>query len=819
MTNTSRCVERQFVWLLAMRNLKGNNVQSMAIITCVAIVCVLFSTVMNFGTSIAKTMEFNKIQNCGTSAEIKLVSPTDEQYEIAKNLSYVESAGMEIDLGNVKISDYEVQAVYSDVSQWENHIAPTIVNFEGRYPTELDEVIISKNILSKLGIDKIKLGMSIRLEDKQTKREFTLTGTYDDYKSYDLVQPSKIYFSEKYVEELSFSSEEDGTLFLTINKNPILENLNMLSNIIGSQGIFNNPYSKTDDLTRDLKISAEQKLERALNAPTLSYDVNSMIVSYALVIVPILICGYILISNCFVLSLRKDIRQYGMLKTIGAEYSQIKRMTYYQGFCLFSVGAVIGFVLGIPASTWIIPSVIKDFLSFEYTKPVLSIMPISYVLTFVFVLLTVLLGCQKAVTKVKNLSADEANRYIGKKASNKLNHNLNIASMSRANVLQNLRAALPTIIILCLGATIYLCASTMSKSMNPQSHARYVTSGHSFKIEYLGHGEDNDKKHEAFSELLSKLKDVEGINQITTLTHARFLLNFIDKANANDVKEVDDYRIFNSTKEGNVWGIDSSHLEGVVLQGDEPFDIEAFERGETALLNYGACETYPQNTILGGNISGGIEKEFTVSGYVPDKFRSNLYTSGYPEIYVSNKALSNLGVAILDELYIDIDENYDSDIISRQISAFIKPYPAFNIYESEKLQRETLKVQSQVLMLGGILGGLLVTIGIIGFIIMLIINFEVRKPEFKTMWSIGMTKLQLKKMIFTESIYYSVIAGVLILVIGNVLALGFYMLFSSQATYAVYIYPIKELMLSICIVIGSIIFSSKYLTNKIVTIK
>ena len=63
-------------------------------------------------------------------------------------------------------------------------------------------------------------------------------------------------------------------------------------------------------------------------------------------------------------------------------------------------------------------------------------------------------------------------------------------------------------------------------------------------------------------------------------------------------------------------------------------------------------------------------------------------------------------------------------------------------------------------------------------------------------------------MIFTESIYYSVIAGALILVIGNVLALGFYTLFSSQATYAVYIYPIKELMLSICIVIGSIIFSS-----------
>ena len=45
------------------------------------------------------------------------------------------------------------------------------------------------------------------------------------------------------------------------------------------------------------------------------------------------VCGYLLIYNVFDISVMQDVRQYGLLRTIGTSSRQIKKLVIRQAFC------------------------------------------------------------------------------------------------------------------------------------------------------------------------------------------------------------------------------------------------------------------------------------------------------------------------------------------------------------------------------------------------------------------------------------------------------------------------------------------------------
>lgn len=67
---------------------------------------------------------------------------------------------------------------------------------------------------------------------------------------------------------------------------------------------------------------------------------TAVIVMLALFIV---LSGYLLISNVMYISVARDIRFYGMLKTIGASSRQIKRLVRLQALRLSLIGIPAGF--------------------------------------------------------------------------------------------------------------------------------------------------------------------------------------------------------------------------------------------------------------------------------------------------------------------------------------------------------------------------------------------------------------------------------------------------------------------------------------------
>ena len=69
----------------------------------------------------------------------------------------------------------------------------------------------------------------------------------------------------------------------------------------------------------------------------------------------IVLSGYLLISNVMYISVARDIRFYGMLKTIGASSRQIKRLVRLQALRLSLIGVPAGLLLGAAASFGIVP--------------------------------------------------------------------------------------------------------------------------------------------------------------------------------------------------------------------------------------------------------------------------------------------------------------------------------------------------------------------------------------------------------------------------------------------------------------------------------
>ena len=77
-------------------------------------------------------------------------------------------------------------------------------------------------------------------------------------------------------------------------------------------------------------------------------------------IIFILVAGYLIIYNIFKISIEKDIRLYGQLKTIGTSPKQIRYMVNRQGLMLSIVGIPIGLILGWLLGNGLLPLVIAS---------------------------------------------------------------------------------------------------------------------------------------------------------------------------------------------------------------------------------------------------------------------------------------------------------------------------------------------------------------------------------------------------------------------------------------------------------------------------
>lgn len=204
--------------------MKANRIRNLFAVFAIVLTTFMITTVFSLGINYMENMKLMQVRTAGTTANASLAMPTEKQEQQIKNLEYVKTVGTQYMVGSVAEKndegrDLSIALSYYDTTEWDKHYKETIKDIEGKYPSNENEIMLSKDALSQLGMKEPKLNMEIPLSyyDKngQQEKNFTLSGWFHSYTGTGMG-----FVSEAYCKNAGYTMAEDGVLSLSLNKMP-----------------------------------------------------------------------------------------------------------------------------------------------------------------------------------------------------------------------------------------------------------------------------------------------------------------------------------------------------------------------------------------------------------------------------------------------------------------------------------------------------------------------------------------------------------------------------------------------------------------------
>ncbi|MBC5996742.1 ABC transporter permease [Romboutsia ilealis] len=822
---------KEIIKRITNRTLKTNKIRNTFAIMAIVLTTFMISSVFSIGISFAKNYKTMNIRLQGTTANVVLSNPTDNQIEKIKSLDLSDSIGYEINAGKVSLDSLnenrtKISIKYLSKENFEKQVKPSISDIKGNYPTKENEIMASKKALEFLGESEAKIGDKIKvpcnINGKIINKEFILSGYYTNYA---LVQDSGYLFvSEKFVNANSLSLEDNGLLYLSLK-----------------------PKDKStapDILEKEVSLNKNQEFSFSYG---ISNDLSDTVLSTMAIIVIIslfiVLSGYLLIYNILYIAVNKDITFYGMLKTIGTSPKQIKKIVKGQALKLSLIGIPLGLLLGAIVSFLIVPLAMGTLFAGTEASAMprdVSFNPIIFIGAGIFSLVTVMISCKKPAKIAGNISPIEALRYSGstlknQKKNRRTTKGSKLYKMAWYNVFREKKRAIIVFLSLFMGIITFLSVNTFLNSISVENYIdRYVKND--FLIQSV---EGNDDKID--SDFINKIKDMKGVNSISLSKSSNLQLDMSKDVLLPALENI--YERFGNTKEdlneylnavsedpsllqASVIGIDDNLIERLNEELEDKIDVEEFKKGNVAIAD---SWYYPENykSIKGDvtirNSKDNKSKTFNMnvvgdtSELLPPGLDAPL---GIPTIYISNSALEKLdNDAVNYILNINVNKKYESKI-NKDLKALSKARGLWFESKSEKTE-EFNKSQMVMNILGGGIAVILILIGILNFINVMITGVNIRLKEFAIMESIGMTKKQIKMMLTYEGLYYALITTGFILTLGIGIIYGIGELSKNIADYAAFVFPTTALVvliiviLTVCLITPAIVF--KVSTKKSVT--
>lgn len=791
----------------------------------------MISSVFSIGISFAKNYKTMNLRLQGTTANVSLPNPTDNQIDKIKSLGLSNSIGYEINVGRVSLDTLsenrtKILIKYLNKDNYEKQVSPAISDIKGNYPTKESEIMASKKALEFLGESDAKIGDTIKvpcnINGKIINKEFILSGYYTNYA---LVQDSgNLFVSEKFANKNNVTLEDNGALYISLKTK--------------------DKSTAPDILEKEVSLNKNQEFSFSYD---ISNDLSDTVLSTMAIIVIIslfiVLSGYLLIYNVLYIAVNKDITFYGMLKTIGTSPKQIKKIVKGQALKLSLIGISLGLLLGAIVSFLIVPLAMGTLFAGAEASAMprdVSFNPIIFIGAGIFSLVTVMISCKKPAKIAGNISPIEALRYSGSTPKNqKKNRSTTKGSklykMAWYNVFREKKRAIIVFLSLFMGIITFLSVNTFLNSISVENYIdRYVKND--FVIQSV---EGNDDKID--SDFINKIKDMKGVNNISLSKSSNLQLDMSKDVLLPALENI--YERFGNTKEDlneylnavsedpsllqvSVIGIDDNLIERLNEELEDKIDVEAFKKGNVAIAD---SWYYPENykSIKGDvtirNFKDNKSKTFNMnvvgdtSELLPPGLDAPL---GIPTIYISNSVLEKLdNDAINYILNINVDKKYESKI-NKDLKALSKARGLWFESKSEKTE-EFNKSQMVMNILGGGIAVILILIGILNFINVMITGVNIRLKEFAIMESIGMTKKQIKMMLTYEGLYYALVTTGFILTLGIGIIYGIGELSKNIADYAAFVFPTTALValiiviLAVCLITPAIVF--KVSTKKSVT--
>ncbi|MHB0861089.1 ABC transporter permease [Paenibacillus sp. SEL3] len=759
---------------LSDKSLKANKIRNIIAVIAIALTTLLFTSLFTMGIGAMESFQQATMRQSGGAGHGYLKYINDEEFNQIKDHPLIKEIAYNRLLSGKVTNEHFLKRraefwYHDDVG-----LKLGLIELEkGHKPVAENEVIADSKTLQLLGTplkEGAPLSLKLEVHGKMVQREFILSGWWKSDPAAGIAR-GQIYASKAYVdahaEELRYTYKQDHDMTGTINAGIMFDNSsNMRENL--NKVITESGYS--------LDKNAPNYINGNVNWAYLSNTFSSnpeAVFPLAIGLLLIMLTGYLIIYNIFQISVMRDIRFFGLLKTVGTTSRQISRIIRRQALFLSLIGVPIGLLGGFWVGKSLIPLLLMN--NYRHAEVTLSPSPWIFIGSALFAVITVMISAYKPSRIAATVSPIEAVRYVdgatqkGKKKLKKSTNGAKIPLMARVNLGRNKRRTILVLLSLSLGLVLLNTTFTLSQSLDMN---KYVSKSHDtdFLIAHADYfqehftGPDNATTESYIQAIKAQPGFEEGGrlysgSNVLTVEYKENKEGYETDAHGNlpiiayGLEELPLHRLQLIDGELDYGKLASGKyiLENVNLDdNNKPYlESEKYKVGEKVTLhNYMGTAKASLNQEY-------TSHEFTVLGHVSVRTNLNIDGASYANFYLPADIYKTL---VKKPVVMSYAFNV-SDSKETTMESFLKNYteikePTMHYKSKSTVIAEFSGMQKTILMIGGTLSIIIGVIGIINFANALLTSILTRHQEFAILQSIGMTTKQLKTMLIYEGLYY-----------------------------------------------------------------
>jgi putative ABC transport system permease protein len=779
---------RKIVSRLAFASFKANKTRNFIAIIAITLTTVLFTTLFTIGMGASESFQNQTMRQTGGSAHAVAKYITDEQFNAIKDHPLIKEIGynqMITTADNQEFLKRHVEMWYEDATGAKLRFnTPTT----GGMPQQADEIITDTMTLDLLGIPH-EVGQKVRLsytmKGQSYTKEFTLSGFWNSDAAFNVgtVLVSKAFVDQD-MANMPFTYKIDNDMTGAISADIMFSNSKNMAQKL-EQVIKDSGYTYHGDDSKGALRSTD--IEGNVNWAYLSSNFSadpSTLVSVAAAAILIIFTGYLIIFNIFQISVIRDIKFYGLLKTIGTTSKQIKRMITKQALLLSVIGIPFGLVIGFIIGKACLP-LIMGIADTDGIDAVVSLNPIIFIGAALFALITVFISTRKPGKIAGSVSPVEAVRYSGVSDDIKRKHKKStdggkLHKMARSNLGRNKKRTLLVVVSLSLSLVLLNSVFTLSKGMDMDKYlSKFMDTDF-----LIGHANYFNQNHFRFEEdglsesFIQNVEAQPGFEEGGRLYYNVFL-------GQSKIHYTGDNRVAYSGKNVNLpegedqyldlYGLEDLPLSRLdIVEGE--LDVDKLATGKYIIEglpsdDHGKVQWDVDRYNIGDKVQITVdgqmhEYEVLAKAKIDSYTNTNRFTGSFMMYLPAEEYLTVVTRPVVMSYAFNVENSYE-----KSMDTFLNNYtkeiePIMN-YDSKMTMMDSFKGMKDMLInVGGMLCLIIGLIGILNFVNSMLTSLISRRQEFAIMQSIGMTDKQLRRMVIFEGLYYAIATIMASLVLG-----------------------------------------------------
>lgn len=832
-------------------NKKRNIVTIIGIILSVALITALSSLVVSFKESI-----INLEKHINGDFHYSFDGVQSNDLSIFENNRSIENFYKVGALGYAKIKTENEYKPYAYVMTIDKNDFDSvgIELTDGELPKNNNEIIIPRHLRNNGKVD-LKVGDTITLEVGSRMSEGYALGQnnpYEETNNETIENTISITYKVVGIFERPSTSLEPfsspGYTFITTNASGV-KNYTVFARY--TKDGLKNQYKVTAGILgvdasllkkNILEFNYKEVYEKEPEKSKYTFDVNrylimletnaygdssmkALLVLSTIVTVIIIVTSVYCIKNSFNISITEKTKEYGILKSVGATTSQIKKSVYYEAFLLGSVGIPIGVISGVFAS-FILIHVVNFFIRSMFVGNEYLIFKISYLSILISIILsivTIFMSSKKGAkiaSKTSPMVLIRGNNDIlvnskKLKTPKYINKLFGIGGVvSYKNIKRNKKKYRTTIVSIVMSVSVYIA---LSYFVNTAFDVVKMAKGdYTYNLVYTSYTTDYNLNY----------NNVLNFSKHDTVKKYSVVRTSIITGNFKASKDFKKYNAYMSEEKPILNSVT------FISVGKEEYLRYISKLG----LNYNSVKD--KGILIDNNIGYDTKKKLEVSYNMTDNKKGDIinFTSmkedktfdmelasvtnirpfGYENNYgslvmvISDEYMERLDKLESVSLYV---ESTDPDKLQSDIDKMCKDTEGCYVNNVDATVKQMKSIYTVIAIF---LYGFIIVISLIGITNIfntITTNMTLRKREFATLKSIGMTSNEFNRMIFLESFFYIFKSLLIGIPIGVLLSYLIFKGFTNQVLFS-YKVPFKGIIVSIAVVCLLIVWLNNYSSKK-----